>query len=116
MCDCDRSDGTVTAAAMCALCRHGGPHAERCRVDEAAVIVRINSRSCPLGRHPDNDGLVRWAGLRWRGVPYPLRRRAARFTRTGRLPGCGCLDAPKRIVENLWRKVAACIRRPGRVD
>ena len=61
-----------------------------------ADLVR-RSEPCPEGRHPDADGIVRWAGVRWFGVPEPLRW--AIVWALGREPrglhGCGCIAAVK---------------------
>lgn len=58
----------------------------------------------PRWCHVDADGSVRWLGVRWYGLPYPLRvflwikyrdRWAWRHVR--QLPGCGCIARLKDI-------------------
>lgn len=53
------------------------------------------------------DGIrVRWLGLVWRGVPEPLRWMIEKDRMLPmELPGCGCLDRWKTLVE---RFVAWC--------
>lgn len=54
-------------------------------------------RACPEGKHPDRDGVVFWLGLRWFGVPGPLRL-AVKPWLSGSVPGCGCV----RILKLAW--------------
>lgn len=49
-------------------------------------------------------GIVRWAGVDWYGVPYPLRLllwKRGKITHPSRLPGCGCI----RSVKDAWESV-----------
>ena len=73
---------------------------------------------------PDADGLVTWLGVRWRGVPRPLRRtlirreaekacargrcvtREKKRAALAKFDGCGCIDALKTAWEVLLRKRA----------
>ena len=53
-----------------------------------------------------NVELVRWAGVIWYGIPWPLRLRLARrwWPLTVRqLPGCGCIAALKDAAMVYWR-------------
>lgn len=64
---------------------------------------------------PNADGLVRWAGILWRGLPFPLRvwfilRAAARGHQVDAVAsleaftGCGCIDRLKRLLESrAWK-------------
>lgn len=54
---------------------------------------------------PAPDGVYIWLGLRWLGMPWPLRVLAAELSDRfdgQRWPGCGCLVTAKRIVENIF--------------
>lgn len=60
--------------------------------------------TCALGRWPDEEGIVRWAGVRWYGVPMPHRILwavvgawlAIKLRIGSRLfPGCGCIKSVK---------------------
>lgn len=92
------STHVATRAAICQLC----PHAERdarhgataCgRTGQPIVALVVRAAACPVGRHPDAAGDVRWFGVRWHGVPEPLRWRLVWML--GREPrglvGCGCV-------------------------
>lgn len=93
-----------TNEAMC-LCRHAKDG--RCRHPRAEgwPIVTLTAASrCPLGRHADALGRVRWLGVLWYGVPKPLRR--------GReLPGCGCPC----LTRDLWNALLAGMARRGAI-
>ena len=93
MCGCKASaDRRRTDAGMCAACKWSTP--ERCTLDGERFrrTVRPIGKPCPLGRHSDAEGKVRWLGLRWYGVPAPLRWFKLRGRRW---PGCGCIVALK---------------------
>lgn len=92
---------------MCGACSRLGTYS-LCTIDGKAPC----SRPCPRGHHPDADGIIRWMGLRWFGVPYPIRLwgRTGMYTETTglasktdwrKLEGCGCLVVAKR----LWRVI-----------
>jgi hypothetical protein len=96
----DSREALRSRAAMCGLCIGGtrGPCPETGR--DAAEMVRDGG--CPLGRHPDGRGIVRWQGTEWLGVPavirwaWPVLRRLHGLPAlTGPLPGCGCHAASK---------------------
>lgn len=103
--------------AMCHLC----PMAERDTLEPWAIgAVRctisglqiqehtVAAAPCPLGMHPDAQGLVRWAWLIWYGVPDPIRLALANRL-TGPLPGCGCVKYIKDIYVKesaTWRALA----------
>lgn len=88
-CGCNsRRDVAKTNAAICRRCPHHG--GSMCLLDGQRYTrtVRPASNPCPLGKHT-TDGVVRWMGIRWYGVPAPLRWFGP--LRRYRLPGCGCI-------------------------
>ena len=76
-----------------------------CKINgrEVAALV-YQADVCPLGRHPDREGRIRWAGADWLGVPEPIRWRLV--WALGREPrglvGCGCLAAVKASRAGPW--------------
>ena len=102
-------DRVADRAAMCQTCRHA-----RRASNGSAIACTITSRdigsivvdraSCPIARHPDDDGIVRWMGLRWMGVPEPLRWRLVWMLRREPrgLRGCGCVAAIKASRASAW--------------
>lgn len=98
---------------MCQTC----PHAERsasgsavaCTLNGTPIVALVHRlAACPVGRHPDEAGLVRWAGARWLGVPEPLRWvLLAQLGRDARgLVGCGCLARLKASRAGPWLEPA----------
>lgn len=96
-------------AAMCQTCprsiKSAAGSAITCTVLGRPVVeVVTTGMPCPDGRHPDAAGVVRWAGLRWLGVPEPLRWRLV--WALGREPrglsGCGCVEAVKASRAGPW--------------
>lgn len=96
---------------MCRFC--AGAKADRCPRDGEAIGAKLVpvTYSCPRRRHPDADGIVRWLGVRWYGVPMPLRALAwllhARGTRPLReyvrtYAGCGCV----KVLRDFWDRIA----------
>lgn len=80
-------------------------------------LVRFNELDAYACAHfgiaPDSSGLVRWARMNWRGVPFPLRlwfvlRIAARGHQIDavgaleRFTGCGCIDSMKTWAERVF--------------
>jgi len=96
------SDPTRTRAGMCLACR-GSRDGERCRFSGVALTIHAGGLACPKRRHPV-EGVVRWLGIRWYGVPWPLRIWLV-FTkaecRLFDLPGCGCMVWAKRKFGNI---------------
>lgn len=85
---------------MCAAC--AGLRTPACPRTGASVILHVKGKACPRGWHPDKDGIVRWLGVRWYGVPFPIR--AYLYARLGQgspeeyigaFAGCGCVVALK---------------------
>lgn len=73
---------------------------------KAGVFVRndaMTGAAMTLAGYPrvPDDGVIRWAGFDWYGVPYPLRLKLwqrGKITHPKKLPGCGCL----KILKDLW--------------
>ena len=97
-------------ALMCLTCRERG---DVCGVDGVSIRLRILGKECapcPLGRHPDKDGLVLWRDCEWVGPPFIhrwlIRRRWFRRlvgggkNLTGPMAGCGCYAPLKRWWES----------------
>jgi len=88
-------DDVMTADAMCAACRYAGPVI--CSVSGKPARGHSARQDCPKGRHP-KSGVVRWLGVWWYGVPYPIRRYLKAIGKVKdyrKLPGCGCIKAIK---------------------
>lgn len=99
-CGCGMSmdDRTATALVMCVVCEHRKGSVTVCTIDGKPMM----SRPCPIERHPDEDGLVEWAGDQWAGVPSPLRR-------------AGCLGSWRRRLGSIasgidWAGLPGCGR------
>ena len=86
-------------AMMCGACpERSGVTA--CTISGRPLVQHITEGVCPLGSFPGPGRQTEWIGVKWWGVPAPIRW-AAR-TRLGRAilggipkpaphPGCGCL-------------------------
>lgn len=85
-------DGTITGTAVA------------CTVDGLSVDSHVTScrPSCPKGKHPDENGMVVFMGIRWYGVPAFLRWLLV-FRLTGAVPGCGCVA----YLKDLWLRAKA---------
>ena len=100
-----------TRRAMCVVCEAGRPV---CKRSGAGVQLHIEGQPCPRGWHPDKRGRVRWAGVAWSGVPFPLRlwlwlrlddRDHDEFVAS--FAGCGCVRSLKAAwmwLVRKWRK------------
>lgn len=138
MCGCGSQSRTglspSDAAVMCLVCpptaaRRRG---EACRAEPGRLVsvsVRASEGSCPRGHH---DVAPRWMGVRWAGVPRPVRwalsvplvrmamgleadppaDSAAAAWRRGERGGCGCVVELKEgwqaISSSAWARRAAC--------
>jgi hypothetical protein len=82
-------------ATMCDACPHTGRKdgAQTCELAKAPILVIVTiTKSCPAGRFPDKDGVIKWAGVKWYGLPEPLRWWAVlRIGKQREWPGCGCV-------------------------
>lgn len=103
------------AAIMCGACPRRVGFVS-CSVDGKPLL----SRPCPLGKHPDTQGRVRWLWIRWYGVPAPLRWHglAGLYSHTlgiganvdwRALPGCGCVV----WLKDRWVRLTAPNREPA---
>ena len=118
-CGCGAMPGSTTPtqssryvasrAALCQTCRHAMRDDRRgavaCRLSGRKIVsLVVSAHACPIGRHPDDDGIVRWMGLRWMGVPEPLRWRLVWMLRREPrgLHGCGCVAAIKASRAAAW--------------
>lgn len=94
---------TLTRAAMCAFCVGDS---KECRPGLPVTLTITAHSPCRKGWHPSAGGLVRFLGINWRGVPWPVRvwlwatranhREASAFVAS--LPGCGCVDRLRGLV------------------
>jgi len=106
-CCATKPDGDkLTRTAMCAACIG---HKRECKVSHRFVGLHIDGEPCPLNRHPTATGIVRWMGVDWIGVPFPIR--AYLYLRRGdgcsiewcnRFEGCGCID----VIKAAWSRLA----------
>ena len=103
------SNAPTSRAAMCQTCPNaqrnklGG--ATRCKIDGKSIVyLTTRENVCPIGRHPDAAGRVRWLGVEWLGVPEPLRWLLTwQLKREPRnLDGCGCIKAVKESRIGPW--------------
>ena len=90
-------------AAMCLTCldadRGFGMDAIHCTVSGKTIETHVlqSDLTCPEGKHPDSDGCITWGGVRWYGVPMPVRWLLRRKL-TGPLSGCGCI----KLLKDCW--------------
>lgn len=108
-CQTKHVDFTATRAAMCQTChaatRNARGSAVACTIHGKSIIsVADASNACPIGRHPNANGRVRWMGAEWHGVPEPLRWKLLwALQRDARgLIGCGCLVRLKESWAGPW--------------
>ena len=106
MCGCkDTPADVLTKAARCHLCVYAehlpdalNDGAVRCTVNGEAVV---GLRVCPIGNF-DEGPYVRWIGLNWIGLPWPMRAFLWLAKRThpaiGSWSGCGCILRLKRLL------------------
>lgn len=91
---------------MCAVCpaRWTREGVIQCTLDGRACVDHVKRGDCPKGRYPAQDGSVRWMGVRWIGMPKPLRWRFWwLYRRRPRVDGCGCVLRLKRA----WERISA---------
>lgn len=97
-------DRASVCAVMCDHCRVSAKNADGwaigCKLTGLTVSAACRTHlHCPLSRLPDYEGIVVWLGIRWYGVPFPLRvwRWATKFNDIdlyeylARYPQCGCI-------------------------
>ncbi len=85
-----------------------------CGVTGASTYTQVTLGRCPVGGYPDAAGVVVAGGVRFHGVPAPVRWlwgigivrwivRGKVGEKPRKLPGCGCAVAPKA----LWTRLKA---------
>lgn len=103
-CGTTTTDRRRTKEAMCWACLERRTH------PGLGVGLCINGEpwdktACPLDRHPDDRGIVKWAGRRWYGVPFPIRTALAiahpKHPRPSSFDGCGCVKSWKDLVARI---------------
>jgi hypothetical protein len=107
--------------AMCATCSRGEHDGsfwvggtDRCGVTGRHVLDHASGAPCPRRKFPEGARHVtRWAGLRWYGVPYPIRLVLWALAPGHRSPRrwleCGCIKALKdawEMMKGVWRSGA----------
>ena len=83
----------------------------KCGVLNVPISITIAGvKACPKGRHPDAEGIIPWMGVRWFGVPMPVRVLAVAIgkARGGissvrEVAGCGCVV----VLKTRWERVKA---------
>lgn len=119
----EQGDRIPTAAALCHVC----PRAEHdpvnawvrgavvCSIDGVPVLNHVMLSSCPLGKHPDGSGITRWLGIRWFGLPYPLRVILWAFHPKHRpvswWKACGCSVVGLRAWNYVKKRVSSFVQR-----
>lgn len=101
---------TAERMAICRACPHNMEN-RFCNKAEQPLLHIVTGTlkiDCPLGKHPDKDGKVKYIGLTFNGVPDPIRRLVDREAETKNakswvrfFKGCGCLSAIKEKTE-IW--------------
>lgn len=94
----------VERAAICQTCLWGETHDRvvgvvSCTISGRAIVDHLHGARCPKGKHPDRRGVTRFVGVRWYGVPMPVRAWVW-LTGTRHIPLrawrlCGCAVVPK---------------------
>ena len=119
---CTGCDQRLTRISLCRACsgcsKQWGTAAQTrkatCTINGAKITdaARTPEAACPRDRWPDADGVVRWMGLRWHGVPLPVRLLLAAKL----YPGCGCSVRVKELFERVrqFLRHRAVLRGPPR--
>lgn len=105
-----------TRAAICETCWSSGrglglQHqrtAVVCTVSGHPVSIHFSGiEECPLGKYGQETEEIRWLGVVWYGVPFPLRAWLRLFhwkhPEIRSFPGCGCIKILKDAVAK-WLK------------
>lgn len=90
-----------SCAVMCMVCPERRDQV--CTVNELPTRRIVELRiACPMDHHPNGAGVLVWLGVKWYGVPAPIRwawpvlRRLNRWPDlSGSLPWCGCVKTIK---------------------
>lgn len=87
-------------AGVCLACGDAAAGLTVCSIDGQPLTAHAMRGSCPAGRHLSKQGTVQWLGIRWYGLPWPIKAACRWFL--GRLvlgggsvlavadTGCGC--------------------------
>ena len=109
------SGSVVERAAMCDTCIWGEKHdyfgygVVSCTISGRKILDHVHGVACPEGKHPDCRGITRFMGIRWYGVPMPVRAWVW-LTGTRHIPLrawrlCGCAVVPKILTRLLLLKL-----------
>jgi hypothetical protein len=99
-------------AAMCLTCwqrRGDGTTGDLCGVTRLTIGAHVAGKACPKRKHPEG-GLIRWLGVQWAGVPWPVRvwlHATSKLSAIDSLPGCGCVLAVKTLFQRLGHSESA---------
>jgi len=87
-----------TRTIICASCKYADVHAY-CTIDTNSIGWHVQGGKCLKGKQADANGHVRWLGMKWLGIPAPVRwwRNWRDETKWDQVPGCGCLVWLKRL-------------------
>lgn len=102
-------------SAMCATCPRRLRGGLVCGVSKRPTEEHRVGGACPLGRYPDERGVIRWRGVQWLGVPMPVRLwlvLRGKLSRPEAMAGCGCVRALKVRLRWWGRRIQG---RSGRV-
>lgn len=104
---CTPSGDWRTHVAACLFCHHATVEKAmpvQCTLDGRSVADHMDG-SCPIGR--TKDGLVRFAGLWWYGLPAPHRVWLWAFHKShpgvSSWAGCGCV----KVLKDFWSSIYA---------
>lgn len=91
-----------TRTIICASCKHADDHAA-CTIDGHPIGWHVQGGKCPKGKQADHYGHVRWLGVKWLGIPRPVRwwHNLTEKLQWDQVPGCGCILWLKRIWNRL---------------
>ena len=91
-----------TRTIICASCKYADSQAA-CTIDGYPLGHHIQGGACPKKKQADDNGHVPWMGMKWLGIPSPVRwwHNRTKETRWDQVPGCGCVVWLKR----LWMKI-----------
>lgn len=113
-CKCSPDNLTTRdRAAVCCACIWG-QHEDRqtvaCTISGEPVAEHLGWKPCPLDKHGPRRKTVRWLGLVWYGVPYPIRVwlwvTNEKHPKPSSFTGCGCIKALKDRILRLLGKGA----------
>jgi len=101
-CGCQSNPDTHTRAAMCCVCPDYAHEVGVCGLSQRPVAMHIRGQlPCHAGSHPNEAGVVVWCGVRWIGVPMPVRLWlwvvSPKHPKPSAFGGCGCILFLKRL-------------------